>query len=225
MAKQGKKKAAVKAVRSKFDVRWFEKRMIELDIVTNTRAANQRELARLLGWNPSDVNRLFKGHRVLQTREAPELASVLKVSPVEVFARAGIQIDDDRRAIPIIGHVDGTGQAYLNLLARGGPAPALSNLPADAVAARMQTAASSLDVFDGFTLYFSPWRENLAPGAEHIGRLCIVKVRGDGPPVLRSLRRGYKAGTWNLSSICSPDVTDVTLEWATPVLMMRPPVE
>lgn len=210
MVKQGKKTAAIK-----FDRAWFDRRLKDREV-------SQRQLAKHMGCDAASINRLWNGLRPLRTEEAAGLASVLNVSVSEIFSRAGVSMEDLKRPIPIVGHIDGTGHAHINWQSKAGPAPAMTNLPMDTVAARMQTAASTLDVFDGFTVYFAPPRAG-SPDAELIGRLCVAKVEGADEPVLRSLRRGYKSGTWNLSALCSPAVTNVALEWATPVLLMRPP--
>ncbi len=55
-----------------------------------------------------------------------------------------------------------------------------------------------------------------------LNRLCIVKLAGDGPILVKELRRGYRAGHFVLSSWNAPPLEDVRLDWAAPVLSIRP---
>ncbi len=55
-----------------------------------------------------------------------------------------------------------------------------------------------------------------------LNRLCIVKVADDGPILVKELRRGYRAGHFVLSSWNAPPLEDVRLDWAAPVLSIRP---
>ncbi len=44
----------------------------------------------------------------------------------------------------------------------------------------------------------------------------------DGPVMVKELRRGYRAGHFVLSSWNAPPLEDVRLDWAAPVLSIRP---
>ncbi len=55
-----------------------------------------------------------------------------------------------------------------------------------------------------------------------LNRLCIVKVADDGPILVKELRRGYRAGHFVLSSWNAPPLEDIRLDWAAPVLSIRP---
>jgi transcriptional regulator with XRE-family HTH domain len=55
-----------------------------------------------------------------------------------------------------------------------------------------------------------------------LNRLCIVKLAGDGPILVKELRRGYRTGHFVLSSWNAPPLEDVRLDWAAPVLSIRP---
>jgi len=55
-----------------------------------------------------------------------------------------------------------------------------------------------------------------------LNRLCIVKVADDGPIMVKELRRGYRQGHFMLSSWNAPPLEDVRLDWAAPVLSIRP---
>ncbi|HEX6216710.1 MAG TPA: hypothetical protein VFZ38_17870 [Vicinamibacterales bacterium] len=184
---------------------------------------SRRQLAKLLGREHTYMHRIWSGKQPLRMVDATPFASALNVSVVEIVTRAGLNLDDLKRPIPIVGVVNGQGEATVNWRSRGGPAPYPSALPPDVVAVRMETASSDLALFDGFTLYVAPYK-NGTPESEFLGRLCLCKIEGQDAAVVGGLRRGYKAGMWNLSALGRPDVQNVALEWATPVLLIQPPV-
>ena len=55
-----------------------------------------------------------------------------------------------------------------------------------------------------------------------MNRLCIVKLADEGPILVKELRRGYREGHFVLSSWNAPPIEDVRLDWAAPVLSIRP---
>ncbi len=55
-----------------------------------------------------------------------------------------------------------------------------------------------------------------------LNRLCIVKLAGDGPILVKELHRGYRKGHFVLSSWNAPPIEDVRVDWAAPVLSIRP---
>jgi transcriptional regulator with XRE-family HTH domain len=55
-----------------------------------------------------------------------------------------------------------------------------------------------------------------------LNRLCIVKLADDGPVMVKELHRGYRQGHFVLSSWNAPPLEDVRLDWAAPVLSIRP---
>jgi len=57
--------------------------------------------------------------------------------------------------------------------------------------------------------------------AKCLGELCVVKV-SDGATLLKTVRRGTSKHHYRLESWNAPPREDVVLEWATPVLYIRP---
>ncbi len=55
-----------------------------------------------------------------------------------------------------------------------------------------------------------------------LNRLCIVKLADDGPVLVKELHRGYREGHFVLSSWNAPPIEDVRVDWAAPVLSIRP---
>ncbi len=73
---------------------------------------------------------------------------------------------------------------------------------------------------DGWLLFYRRDQHGVPDACYN--RLCIVKVAGDGPVLVKELRRGYRAGHFVLSSWNAPPIEDVRLDWAAVVLSIRP---
>ncbi len=73
---------------------------------------------------------------------------------------------------------------------------------------------------DGWLLFYR--RDQHGVPEACLNRLCIVKVADDGPVLVKELRRGYRDGHFVLSSWNAPPLEDVRLDWAAPVLSIRP---
>lgn len=54
-----------------------------------------------------------------------------------------------------------------------------------------------------------------------INKLCVVKVN-EGPTLIKKLRRGTRRGLYTLESWNAPPQEDVRLDWAAPVIDIRP---
>jgi transcriptional regulator with XRE-family HTH domain len=77
-----------------------------------------------------------------------------------------------------------------------------------------------LPIQDGWLLFYSRTRST-APDA--LGQLCVVKIAGGGPTVLKQVRRGYTAGRFNLIGVNSGMIEDAPLEWAAKIRAILPP--
>ncbi len=73
---------------------------------------------------------------------------------------------------------------------------------------------------DGWLLFYR--RDQHGVPEACLNRLCIVKLADDGPVLVKELRRGYRDGHFVLSSWNAPPLEDVRLDWAAPVLSIRP---
>ncbi|MFQ5776021.1 MAG: XRE family transcriptional regulator [Kiloniellaceae bacterium] len=73
---------------------------------------------------------------------------------------------------------------------------------------------------DGWLLFYRRDQQGVPDGC--LNRLCIVKLADDGPMLAKEVRRGYRANHFVLSSWNAPPLEDVRLEWAAPVLSIRP---
>lgn len=187
------------------DTNWFRQRLA-------TKKLSQRALARGLGLDPSALSLLLRGKRMMKLPEAAGIARLLGVPMTEVLARAGVE-EDARGAIMLIaGWLDPHGEVHFE--PELGDVGRPHGLPAESIAVQCRTAGSDLDYMDGWTLFVD--RPTEPPSAEHIGRLCLVRL-SEGIVYLAQPRRGYMRGRWNLAGPVAL-ATDVLLDWTAPVL-------
>ncbi len=73
---------------------------------------------------------------------------------------------------------------------------------------------------DGWLLFYR--RDQHGVPEACLNRLCVVKLADDGPIMVKEVRRGYRPNHFVLSSWNAPPLEDVRLEWAAPVLSIRP---
>lgn len=194
------------------DGRWFTSAMADRQI-------SQRQMAKLMGVDPASIHRLLTGKRPMRMDEAAQIAHLLSLPVADVLEHAGVKLQEGQRMVPIIGYVDGQGEAHLSRDEDAEQIQAPQDLPARAVAVQMRTAASALDSMDGWTL-FTTLPDGVSPDA--VGRLCLVGLKGNGVTLLRFVRRGYQKGRYNLVHPGLGDLNDAPLDWATPVLHIRP---
>lgn len=196
------------------DTRWFTGALAE-------RQLSQRGLARLLGCDPSSVNRLVHGQRPLRLDEAEKLAPLLGVPTSEVIQRAGVELGEPsagNTTTHLVGHIDGAGEAHIDWRSRVAIVETLPELPRSAVAVQYRTAMTSLDAIDGWTVYVEPPTGKV----DHaLGRLALVTLES-GMTIVGFLRRGYQPGTYNVTNFVPPQLENVGVKWATPVLLLKP---
>ncbi|MDQ8050701.1 helix-turn-helix transcriptional regulator [Luteibacter sp.] len=197
------------------DTTWFTEALA-------SKKLSQRGLAKLLGVDPSSVNRLVHGQRAMRLDEAEKLAPLLGVPTVEVIKRAGVKLAEPpvgTTTTHLVGHIDGAGEAHIDWRSRIAIVETLPDLPRTAVAVQYRTAMTSLDAIDGWTVYVEPPVNGRVDQA--LGRLALVTLES-GITIVGFLRRGYTPGTYNVTNFVPPLLENVTVRWATAVLLLRP---
>lgn len=195
----------------KIDRRWFTATLSD-------RRISQRQLAKLMGVDPASIHRLLTGKRPMRMDEAVNIASLLGVPVADVLGHAGVNVSGSVASVPLVGFVDGQGEAHLDWNAQGERVPSPVELPPRACAVQMRTASSPIDSWDGWILY-TTLPDGIA--ADALGRLCLVGLKGNGVDLLRFVRRGYRRGYYNLTSTAAPSLSDAELDWATPILHIQ----
>ena len=90
---------------------------------------------------------------------------------------------------------------------------------ADLVAVRVRGNSMFPMLLDGWLIFYRKDIEGVDDS--YVNKLCVVRVAG-GPTLVKWLRKGSKKGGYDLESFNAPTRKDETLEWASPVLDIRP---
>lgn len=184
------------------------------DGLLRDRTISLRGLARRLDILPSQLSLTFSGKRRMQLDEAVRIGQILGVPLADVAVHAGITAArSDVQRVRITGILRGDGTiAEQTAIER---TPTSFVLPAGAEAIHARTANSPLAWMDGWVLFTD---ERQPVRSDAMGRLCRVQIH-NGPEVLATLRRGYKANTYSLSG--PYDADSQRLDWAAAVLITR----
>lgn len=196
------------------DTAWFHETLARKKL-------SQRGLARLLGCNAASVNRLVNGKRALRFDEAERLSVYLGADVAEILTRAGINVAPSSGVdtTRLVGFIDGAGEAHIDWKAEGESVPTLPDLPASTVAVQYRTAMTAREALDGWTVYVEPPIGGDIDRA--LNRLSLITL-DSGMTMVGFLRRGYKPGKFNIYNFSAPNLDNVDVRWATPVLLLRP---
>lgn len=190
---------------------------------------SQAALAERVGVDQSNVSRWENG-AVPDEVHLERLAEMAETHPAQ-FRYGAVPSDSEATAgqslpgkVSVVGYV-GAGQEVFphDDHALGGgleevDAPeGVGEAPMVAVRVRGE---SMHPMRDGWLLFYR--RENHGVSEACLNRLCIVKVADEGPTLVKELRRGYRANHFVLLSWSAPPLEDVRLDWAAPVLSIRP---
>lgn len=185
-----------------------------LDLMKD-RDISMREMAAKMGFgHHAQLSRIFKGERRMQLDEAVKLAELLRIRFDEVIANAGYpQIVQSGLRVRVVGALNGKG--IVEKISSTERAVAPAGLPAETIAIQARCADTPLSWLDTWVFFCLP-----PSGTKEtvIGRFCYAKIK-DGPEVLANVRRGYSAGSYNLSG--PHEAQNVVLEWAEPIILTR----
>lgn len=141
---------------------------------------------------------------------AQRLAAVYDVDPVELMHGG------EPPLVPVVGYVGAGAQVFpIDDCPKGvGIAEAICprRLNPETTVAVQVRGDSMLPLEDGWLLFYS--RREEATAEEIVGHLCVVKVAGEGPTLVKKVRPGYRRGRFNLLSTNADPIEDVELEWA-----------
>jgi transcriptional regulator with XRE-family HTH domain len=185
------------------DTAWFSQRMAD-------RQLSQRQLAKLMGVDPAAVNRMLLGKRRMTLEEAAQIAVLLNSTTTDVLTAAGVSLPSDNR-VRLVGYVGQGGKVTMEAEGLHDMVDAPPGLGPDAIALQARHGGQE----DGWVYFLA---DGHAAPDRAVGSLSLVAVKDNGL-VLANVRRGYRAGTYNLSG--GHDATNVGLAWASPVLWIK----
>lgn len=193
------------------------------------RGLSQAAFAELIGVDQSNVSRWEHG-AVPDDAHIVRMADLAEVHPA-AFRYGAPPADGEApdgeapaRKVSVVGYV-GAGQEVFphDDHALGGgleDVDAPEGVGAQPVVA-VRIRGDSMHPMRGGWLLFYRRQDDGVPD-DCLNRLCIVKLADDGPMLVKEVRRGYRANHFVLSSWNAPPIEDVRLDWAAPVLSIRP---
>ena len=160
------------------------------------------------------------GHRGVPVDAGQHYARRFRVSFGWLMANEGKP--SDRDVVPVTNYVgagqevfpiDDSAQGYESVDAPPG-------VVGDVVAARVRGDSMLPQLRDGWLIF---WRRDTHEGVptECINELCVVKVAGEGPTLVKIVRSGGKAGFYRLESHNAEPRDNVKIEWAARVTDIR----
>jgi transcriptional regulator with XRE-family HTH domain len=177
---------------------------------------SQRRMAALMDLDPAAVSLMLRGQRKMTNAEAHKMSQLLGVKTTEVLRQAGVAVTDDVRNVPISAWVDKDGVVTLFPEKTHDKVVGPADCPAGTYA--VQVRAPGLPQ-DGWLMFVSPSK---VEAADNLDKLCLVASRM-GTTSIAVLRRGYRAGAYNL--IAWPSLVscnDALVAWCSPVLWIKP---
>ncbi|PCH79775.1 MAG: transcriptional regulator [Hyphomicrobiales bacterium] len=185
-----------------------------------------RGMARHLELDASAVSRMLSGQRNMQMQEVNEIARFLNAPVTEVLKHAGVSMDQDGQATPVVLAAVIDEKGIVQRLANARPLPhetlarvraALGNPDESVIAAQIRASTGPLAVWDDAVILF---RATQRVEPEAIGAMAIVRLM-DGNQYFCRIDRARKTGEASLR-LTEGDILDVELDTATPVLAVVP---
>lgn len=188
---------------------WFKQKLAE-------RKLSQRQLAKLMGLDAAAVSLMLRDQRKMTNEEAHFIASTIGVPVTEVLRRAGIEVLDDVRSVPISASMDDHGEITIFPDKTHDKVHGPADCPVGTYA--VQVRAPTV-VQDGWLIFVSPTQQEANALLDRLSLVTFAK----GVQTMGVLKRGYRSGTFNVVRLIARDVLqDKTVAWASPVLWVKP---
>lgn len=181
-------------------------------------------LARKLGTSAGHLHKWETGKVSINVDRLGDIAKILEVGLHDLL------LDSSRiNCIPVIGVLDHFGRVEILEDFASGEAlnfvDAPDEIDVDAGAA-IEVAGDALQpIPNGWLVYFNRVYGSSHYGgiaSEAVGGLCVVKTADAPQMIVRRVGEGSKPPHYNLFSPHATEILDVTLEWAAPVVCLRP---
>jgi transcriptional regulator with XRE-family HTH domain len=176
--------------------------------IRKRRGLTLQDVAERAGTTATQIGRLEKGERRMTWDWATRLADALDCDPTELM------FGGEPPKVPIIGRVDSNGTI----------APIDNSAPHhEALCPRGMNPRSTAALWlDGDALLPRGWfaflDQKASVGPEHsVGQLCMVKLRGQSPRLLRTVRKAPTPGRYNLTAAGGQLLEDAEVEAVAPV--------
>lgn len=176
--------------------------------------------ARAMGANIFTYAQHENGRRGITRERAARYAGFFHVDLAWLLTGKGKPARRDR--VPVVGYVGAGAEVHPHddhAMGEGFETLDGENLPPDSVAVIVR-GDSMYPIEDGWVLVWRRERDGVPSSC--LNRLCIVKLAGDGPMLVKKLRRGAEKNTFTLESWNAPPRENQMLDWAAPVTLVLP---
>ena len=182
----------------------------------------QQDVADQFGITRAAVQQWEDGDTTPRHQRLQKLARFLKVNPTWLITGMGVRSVDKEQSQTtlVVGYVGG-GQAVHPIDDLGGGLEEVEKpqgLSGDVVAVRIR-GNSMFPLKDGWLLFYR--RDAYGVPDECRNRLCVCKIV-DGPTLVKELHWTHQRGIFRLESWNDVPLENIKLEWAAPVLDIRP---
>ncbi|MER8394038.1 helix-turn-helix domain-containing protein [Mesorhizobium sp. M1340] len=201
------------------NVEWFRRKLEEHRL-------SQSGLGRMLDIDKSTMSLLLAGKRKLKLEKAADMARIFGVTVSDVIENMGVRVDGIRpgdtsapHMLPFEGWIDDSARVHKEGAGKRKRMVDIGvTLEPGSTALQWRTPQTKMDILDGWIVVSGPKRE---PDDRMIGRGCVVGTK-DGDVMLRTIRRGYTAGSHILLGLGIPESAEAEVEWYAPILLMKP---
>ena len=171
--------------------------------------------ARAFGWNETTYAQHERGERGL-SRSVTQYASAFRVSVGWLMNGEGQ--DPFNSSVPLVGFTVSDSNTVIFNDGSFDDVEAPKSATEHTVAVEIR-GDSLGPVFDGWIAFYNDHRER--PDPKIIGSLCIVGL-ADDRVMIKRIEHGQLQNRFTLKSNTQPPVYDAEIEWAAPLLDMRP---
>lgn len=200
-----------KAQNPNLDRDWFLAKMDENKYTV-------RGLAKMLGRDPSSVSLMLRGIRAITPEESVALGDLFNVAPQEILKRAGAPLPDEARYIKITAYTNGGGVLHDIDESVQEPFKAPYDTPTNAYAVQARNGG----LIDGWVFIVNGTKRD---PDDLVGAGYCVFCNGNGERLSGFIRKGYKAGTYNVTVNLVNNVhfmENQEITWASEILWIKP---
>jgi transcriptional regulator with XRE-family HTH domain len=181
----------------------------------------QEKLGKMCGVSRAAVSQWEKDITIPTGPNLVALAAALEKSPEWLTGKTR-SLESNRTKVAVVGYI-GAGAEVIPFddFAKGvglNEVEAPMGYSGECVAVQVR-GNSMYPIEDGWLVFYRKDLDGVDESA--VNKLCVVKV-ADGATLIKKLRKGSRKGLFNLESWNAPLQEDVRLDWAAPVIDIRP---
>lgn len=186
----------------------------QLQRIMERKGVKPTTLSLRIGNNKALIKQLMEDNDDVRLSTLSKIAGALEITLDELLARP---------RVPVAGYIGAGGSIDFEGFGEdwdGAETVVRPPVETDVLIALIVRGDSMFPKYrDGDVIYISRNHEGVRK--DYIGEDCAVRTV-DGGSFLKTLAKGSRPGTFTLRSLNAPDMEDVQVEWATPILFVMP---